>query len=72
MSMPHYDLVVYWSGEDAVYVAEVPDLPGCSAHGDSPSDAVSNATDAMRAWLRGAEEAGIPFPTPTQRVRAHV
>ncbi len=71
MTIPHYDLVVYWSDEDAVFVAEVPDLRGCSAHGQTPSAAVESATDAMHAWLLAATEAGLPVPAPTRRTRVH-
>ena len=34
--MPHeYELIVFWSGEDAAFVVDVPDLPGCMAHGST-------------------------------------
>jgi predicted RNase H-like HicB family nuclease len=27
--------MIYWSNEDSVFVAQVPELPGCLAHGGS-------------------------------------
>src|SRR4029077_15541792 len=36
-----YEVIIYWSDEDKVYVAEVPELPGCAAHGDSPESALT-------------------------------
>ncbi len=35
-----YPTVVYPTPEDGGYVAVVPDLPGCTAHGDTPEAAV--------------------------------
>ncbi len=29
--MHKYELIIYWSNEDKVYIAEAPELPGCSA-----------------------------------------
>jgi predicted RNase H-like HicB family nuclease len=31
--MTKYEVIIYWSGEDEAFVAEVPELPGCAAHG---------------------------------------
>jgi len=32
--MYKYEIIIYWSNEDDAYVAEVPELPGCMAHGN--------------------------------------
>ncbi len=45
--MYKYEIVIYWSNEDNVFVAEVPELPGCAAHGGTQADALSNANDAI-------------------------
>jgi hypothetical protein len=42
--MHRYEVIIYWSNEDEVYVAEVPELPGCMAHGDTHETALANAT----------------------------
>ena len=42
--MPKYEIILYWSDEDQVFVAEVPELPGCMAHGATPQ-----ASDLIRA-----------------------
>jgi predicted RNase H-like HicB family nuclease len=55
-------LDVYWSAEDAVFVAEVPGLPGCMAHGDSQEDALANVQDAIQLWIDTAREFGDPVP----------
>ncbi len=59
-----YEIIIYWSNEDKAYVAEVPELPGCLAHGESYDDALSNAKDALELWIQTAEEFGDPIPAP--------
>ena len=46
------------------YLVEFPDLPGCMSDGDTVEDAISNAVDAMTAWLEAMREAGRPIPNP--------
>jgi len=60
-----YPIVVAWSEEDRVWMADVPDLKYCTAHGDSPEEALREAVIARRLWLRTAREEGIPLPEPT-------
>lgn len=66
--MTRYPIEVFWSDEDEGYVAIVPDLPGCSAWGETEADAIREAHDAISAWLEAAQAAGrvIPEPTPPQ------
>jgi predicted RNase H-like HicB family nuclease len=59
-----YELVVSWSAEDAVFVVNVPELPGCSAHGATPTEAVANAQSAIDLWISSAREDGEPVPEP--------
>lgn len=33
--MDRYEIIIYWSEADGAFIAEVPELPGCMAHGDS-------------------------------------
>ena len=56
--MYKYEIILYWSNEDAAFIAEVPELPGCMAHGDSRSDALKNVNDAMQLWIDTAREFG--------------
>lgn len=51
------------------YVAEIPDLPDCTAGGPTPSDAMANAQDAIRAWIADAQREGRPVPPPSRRFR---
>ncbi len=67
--MPHkYELVVFWSAEDDAFVVEVPDLPGCMAHGVSPADAVAHAEQAIDLWIETARDLGRPVPRPRNRI----
>ena len=49
--MHTYEIILYWSNEDQVFVAEVPELPGCMAHGDDQETALRNIKDAMQFWI---------------------
>ncbi len=65
--MYRYEIIIYWSSEDERFIAEVPELPGCMAHGDSPAAALASAQDAMQLWIETAEEFGDPVPQPKGR-----
>ncbi len=65
--MNKYEIIIYWSEEDQVYVAEVPELPGCSAHGETQEAALANAQEAIHLWLDTAKEFGDPIPVPKGR-----
>lgn len=65
--MYKYETIIYWSEEDGVYIAEVPELPGCMAHGASPGEALTNVTTAIDLWIDIAREFGDPVPTPKGR-----
>jgi predicted RNase H-like HicB family nuclease len=63
----HHGLVIYGSDEDSAFVAEVPELPGCMAHGDTAEEALANAKDAMALWTHTAREVGRQVPEPRGR-----
>ncbi|MDE1889803.1 MAG: type II toxin-antitoxin system HicB family antitoxin [Planctomycetota bacterium] len=62
--MHKYEIIIYWSKEDEAFIAEVPELPGCMAHGESPEDALKNAKEAIQLWIDTAKEFGDPIPEP--------
>ncbi len=51
------------SADDA-FVAEVPELPGCAAHGHSQENALKNINQAIAIWIDTAKEAGDRIPEP--------
>ena len=65
--MLNYEIVLYWSEEDKLFIAEVPELPGCMAHGDSQEAALASVKEAMQLWLDTAREFGDPIPQPKGR-----
>ena len=65
--MHKYEIIIFWSNEDDAFVAEVPELPGCIAHGVSQESALSNIREAMDLWLETAKEFGDPIPEPKGR-----
>lgn len=62
--MYRYEIIIYWSNEDNVFIAEVPELPGCIAHGETPEKALKNAKEAIQLWIDTAKEFGDPIPEP--------
>ena len=65
--MSDYHINVFYSEEDAAYVADIPDLEACSAFGSSAEAALAEVEQAKRAWLAVAREAGRPIPEPRYR-----
>jgi predicted RNase H-like HicB family nuclease len=65
--MDKYEVILYWSNEDQVFVAEVPELPGCVAHGKTQQAALVSAREAMALWVRTADEFGDAVPEPKGR-----
>ena len=64
MSTPHYHINVFWSEEDGGFIANIPDLKHCSAHGDTPEAALCEVLEAQDAWLEVRHESGQPIPQP--------
>ena len=65
--MDKYQVIIYWSDEDAAFIAEVPELPGCMAHGDSRESALTQVGAATELWLQAAKELDRPIPKPKGR-----
>jgi predicted RNase H-like HicB family nuclease len=64
---PHYHINLFWSAEDECWIADVPDLGPCSAHGDTRAEAIAYIKDAIEGWLEVAEERGFPIPEARYR-----
>ena len=65
--MTKYEVIIYWSEEDQAFVAEVPELPGCAAHGPTQQAALASAQAAIDLWIDTAKEFGDPIPDPKGR-----
>ena len=67
MKEPRYHINLFWSAEDDCWIADVPDLKPCSAHGDTRAEALANINDAIEGWLEVAGEKGMSIPEPRYR-----
>lgn len=65
--MHKYEIIIYWSQDDGAFIAEVPELPGCAAHGETAEDALASCQEAIALWLDAAKEFGRPIPEPKGR-----
>jgi predicted RNase H-like HicB family nuclease len=57
-----YEIIIYWSDEDKAFVADVPELPGCMAHGDTYESALDSIKAAIDLWINTAKEFNDPIP----------
>jgi len=64
MKKNRYLTRIYWSDEDAAFIAEIPALPGCMSHGDTIVEAAANIEEAAGLWLEMAERHSDPIPEP--------
>ncbi len=63
-----YEVIIYWSDEDGAFIAEVPELPGCLADGESYEDALRNVSIVIDQWIETARELDRPVPEPRGRL----
>ena len=68
MPKPKYEVIIYWSKEDQAFIAEVPELPGCAADGNTYQEALSNVEVVIQEWIETARELGRPIPAPKGRL----
>ncbi len=66
--MCRYEIIIYWSDEDNAFIAEVPELPGCMADGETYKEALSNLEIIIQEWIETAKELGRPIPQPKGRL----
>jgi len=63
-----YEVILYWSKEDQAFIAEVPELPGCMADGESYQQALENVEVIVQEWIGTARDLGRPVPEPKGRL----
>lgn len=59
-----YEYILYWSDEDQIFIVEIPQLPGCIAHGKTQESALKNAKQAAQLWLDTAKKLHHEIPQP--------
>jgi predicted RNase H-like HicB family nuclease len=63
-----YEVIIYWSGQDNAFIAEVPELPGCAADGPTKQAALKNAETIILEWIATAKTLGRRIPEPKGRL----
>lgn len=66
--MTRYEIIIYWSDEDDAFIAEVPELPGCAADGQTYREAIANAEVVIQEWIEMAKELNRTIPEPKGRL----
>ena len=59
-----YEIIIYWSEQDAAFIAEVPELAGCMADGKTYQQALKNAEIIIDEWIETAKGLNRPIPQP--------
>jgi predicted RNase H-like HicB family nuclease len=65
--MKDYHINIFFSDEDGGYIADIPDLPSCSAYGETAEKVLHEVQIAKGAWLEAAAAEGKPIPPPRYR-----
>ena len=63
-ALDRHEIIIYRSAQDQAFIADVPELPGCMAHGATHEEALNNAKQVMALWLEAARAEGQPVPSP--------
>lgn len=66
--MARYEVIIYWSEEDKAFIAEVPELPGCTADGTTYQEALANVEVITKEWIETAKELDRTIPKPKGRL----
>ncbi len=64
MTIPKYEVIIYWSQEDESFVTEVPELPGCMSDGATYQEAIANTEIIISEWIETATQIGREIPKP--------
>ncbi|MBD5138773.1 MAG: type II toxin-antitoxin system HicB family antitoxin [Ruminococcus sp.] len=62
--MYKYEIILYWSSEDNSYIAEVPELSGCAADGETMQQALENVHTVIEEWIETAKLMGREISAP--------
>jgi predicted RNase H-like HicB family nuclease len=66
--MSKYEIIIFWSEEDKAFAAEMPELKGCVAHGDTQDEALAQVKAVADKWLKFAKKEGCQIPEPKGRL----
>jgi len=63
-----YEIIIWWSKEDGCYLADVPELPGCMADGESLAEVTQAVEESIKLWIDVNKKRGIAIPEPKGRL----
>lgn len=63
-----FEIVIFWSENDQKFIAEVPELSGCMADGETYQEALNNAEIIISEWIETAGLIGREIPQPKGKV----
>lgn len=66
--MNKYEIIIYWSNADNVFIAEIPELKGCVAHGETQDEALKEVSLVVNEWIEIAKENCWDIPVPKGRL----
>ena len=66
-----YPAQVFWSEDDKGFIAVAPDLPGCSAIGETQEEALRELHEAIAGWIDAARSVGNPVPAPSSPINEY-
>jgi len=56
---------MYYDPQDKIYVASIPELQGCMAHGQTREEALKEKEVVENLWLESAKDMKIEIPEPS-------
>lgn len=66
--MNKYEIIIFWSEQDNSFIAEIPELKGCIAHGETHDEALRQVKVVAKEWMRIAKKEGWEIPQPKGRL----
>jgi predicted RNase H-like HicB family nuclease len=63
-----YETRIWWSREDDLFIAQVLEMPGVMAHGDTRAEAAASIQEALEGVLAWKQERAEEVPAPTRLV----
>lgn len=62
--MSKYSVLIQYDETDQIYVASIPELQGCMAHGNTQEEAFKEVNIVRDMWIETAKEKGLEIPEP--------
>jgi predicted RNase H-like HicB family nuclease len=70
--MNRYAILIYWNNVDSTFIAEVPELPGVIAYGETYQDAINRVEPVIEEWIHNARAVHRDIPKPKGRLTVMV